>query len=481
MATSHDATGERTLQRNLSNRHIQLIAIGGAIGTGLFMGSGRTISLAGPSILIVYATIGFFLFLFMRCMGELLLANPKFHSFSDIAGHYIGPWSAFATSWTYWLCWIVTGVADLIAIVGYTRFWWPDLHFAVPILITVAVLYLLNALTVKAFGETEFWFAMIKIAAILALIVMGIALVATGHVNPDGTRAAVSNLWEHGGIFPNGFTGFLTGFQIALFAFVGVELVGTTVAETKDPDKVLPKAINAIPIRVVLFYVGALGVIMMVTPWNQLDPESSPFVTMFAMSGIPAAASIVNLVVITAAASSANSGIYSTSRMVYALAHKGDAPSFFARLSPRYVPRNALAMSCLFLMSALILMAFGDSILDAFTMVTTMSATLFMAVWSTVTASYVIYRRWDTERAQKSTFKVPGGLVSAWGVLGFFAIMTVVLALFPDTRGGLIAALIWCAIIAFLGIRRAGMNGLALTPPWLTLKKRERAQARPHS
>lgn len=264
------------LQRQLTNRHIQLIAIGGAIGTGLFMGSGKTISLAGPSILLVYAIIGTALFLFMRCMGELLLANPHFHSFSDIAEKYLGPWARFAMSWTYWLCWIVTGVADLVAITGYFRFWWPDLPSWIPILGTIALLFVLNALTVKAFGETEFWFALIKIIAIVALIVLGVALICLGHTNDSGSTASVSNLWEHGGVFPNGFGGFVTGFQIALFAFVGVELVGTTVAETKDPETVLPKAINAIPLRIVLFYIGSLAVIMMVTPWNEIVPETRP-------------------------------------------------------------------------------------------------------------------------------------------------------------------------------------------------------------
>ncbi|MBC3185985.1 amino acid permease [Corynebacterium sp. zg-331] len=444
----------RELQRQLTNRHIQLIAIGGAIGTGLFMGSGKTISLAGPSILLVYAIIGAALFLFMRCMGELLLANPHVHSFSDIAEKYLGHWARFAMSWTYWLCWIVTGVADLVAITGYFRFWWPGMPSWIPILGTIALLFLLNALTVKAFGETEFWFALIKIVAIVALIVVGTVLICLGATNSSGSTAAVSNLWEHGGLFPHGFSGFVTGFQIALFAFVGVELVGATVAETKDPQTALPKAVNSIPLRIGLFYIGSLAVIMMVTPWNEIVPENSPFVTMFALTGLPAAATIVNLVVITSAASSANSGIYSTSRMVYGLAHSGDAHRVFAKLSPRQVPRNALTLSCVFLLSALVLMATGDGVLEAFTMVTSMSATLFLAVWTAITCSYLVYCRREPDARDRSAFPTPGGRAAAIGLLAFFALMCVALSLAADTRGGLIAALLWVVAICAVGLRR---------------------------
>lgn len=450
--TATPPTQPQELQRHLTNRHIQLIAIGGAIGTGLFMGSGKTISLAGPSILLVYAIIGFALFMFMRCMAELLLANPEFHSFSDIAHKYLGAWASFAVSWTYWLCWIVTAVADLVAITGYFRFWWPDLSMWFPILGTIALLFFLNALTVKAFGETEFWFALIKIIAIVVLIIVGIVLICLGHANQSGSHAAVENLWAHGGIFPNGFGGFVTGFQIALFAFVGVELVGTAVAETKDPEKVLPKAVNTIPFRIGLFYIGSLAVIMMVTPWNEIVPENSPFVTMFALTGIPAAATIINLVVITSAASSANSGIYSTSRMVYGLAQKGLAHRVFGKLSSRHVPLNALFLSCAFLFSALIIMAVGDSVIEAFTMVTSMSATLFVAVWTAIIWSYLNYRRREPAAHGASKFRAPGGTGTAIGLLVFFALMCAALASAADTRGGLIAALAWVAAICVAGV-----------------------------
>ena len=248
---------DQHLKRALSNRHIQLLAIGGAIGTGLFMGSGKTISVAGPSVIFVYMIIGFMLFFVMRAMGELLLSNLKYKSFSDFASDLLGPWAGFFTGWTYWFCWVVTGVADVIAIAGYTDALIPGIPLWIPGVLVIVILLALNLPTVAAFGEMEFWFALIKIIAIVALIVTGLVMIFTGFQHDAGT-ASFSNLWDHGGMFPHGFMGFVAGFQIAVFAFVGVELVGTAAAETKDPEKNLPKAINAIPIRILLFYVGCL-------------------------------------------------------------------------------------------------------------------------------------------------------------------------------------------------------------------------------
>lgn len=470
-----DPTPERSLKRNLTNRHVQLIAIGGAIGTGLFMGSGKTIATSGPSVLLVYVIIGAVLFLFMRTMGELLLSDERYTTFADIARDLIGPWAGFVTGWTYWMCWVVTGVADMVAITGYVRFWWPNTPAWIPILAMTILLFSLNAMTVKAFGETEFWFALVKIIAILALVAVGIAMVALGTVDDQGSAAAVANLWSRGGFFPTGFTGFLGGFQIALFAFVGIELVGTTVAETADPEKTLPKAINSIPVRIMLFYVAALAAIMMVTPWDQVDPERSPFVTMFSMTGLGAAATIVNLVVLTSAASSANSGIYSTSRMLFGLAKRGDAPKIFSRLSKRHVPRNALFLSCVLLLSAIILMASGDSISAAFTLVTSMSATLFMGVWVVIVVSYLLFLKRRPELHEASTFTAPGGALAAWTVLVFMAAMLVVLALFPDTRAGLLTSLIWIVfIVAAALVHRHRMLARAEADPRFAKGARKR-------
>ncbi|WP_416418184.1 D-serine/D-alanine/glycine transporter [Paenarthrobacter aromaticivorans] len=434
------------LERQLSNRHIQLIAIGGAIGTGLFMGSGKTISAAGPSVIFVYMIIGFMLFFVMRAMGELLLSNLNYKSFSDFAADLLGPWAGFFTGWTYWFCWVITGIADVIAIAGYSKELWPSLPLWVPGLITIGILLLLNLATVKAFGETEFWFALIKIVAIAALIIVGLFMIFSGFQS-DAGPASFTNLWSHGGFFPNEFMGFVAGFQIAVFAFVGIELVGTTAAEAKDPEKNLPKAINSIPIRVLLFYVGALIILMSVTPWTQFAAGHSPFIAMFSLAGLGAAATIVNLVVLSSAMSSANSGIYSTSRMVYGLAKEGDAPAVFGALSGRKVPRNALFLSCVLLLSGVVLMYAGQDIGKAFDMVTTVSAVCFVFVWSIILASYLAFRKRRPHLHDSSAFKMPGGVVMVWVVFAFFAFVLWTLTTQPDTFAALLATPLWFVIL----------------------------------
>lgn len=451
-----DTAPETGLRRQLGNRHIQLIAIGGAIGTGLFMGSGKTISLAGPSVILIYMIIGFFLFFVMRAMGELLLSNSGYKTFGDFAGDLLGPWAGFFTGWTYWFCWVVTGVADVVAIAGYVAFWFPKLPLWIPALVCIAALLLLNLPTVRAFGETEFWFALIKVLAIGALIVIGIVMVVTAHHGIDGHPASLTNLWNDHGVFPTGPAGFVAGFQIAVFAFNGIELVGTTAAETKNPERTLPRAVNSIPIRVLLFYVGALVVICAVMPWRHVSPNNSPFVAMFSLAGLGTAASVVNFVVLTSATSSANSGIYSTSRMVYALAKTGDAPPSFGTLSSRGVPANALRLSCSILLIAVVLLYAGESIIEAFTIVTTISALCCLSVWTIIMVSYLAFRRRRPHLHAASTFPMPGGVPMVWAVLAFFVFVIWTLTQKTDTLIALSVTPLWFAVlgIAYLVIRR---------------------------
>lgn len=439
--------GERTLRRNLTNRHIQLIAIGGAIGTGLFMGSGKTISLAGPSIIFVYMIIGFMLFFVMRAMGELLLSNLEYKSFSDFAADLLGPWAGYFTGWTYWFCWVVTGMADVVAITAYAQFWFPGLSDWIAALAVVVLLLTLNLATVKMFGEMEFWFAMIKIVAIVALIVVGLVMVLTQFTSPSGVQASFTHLWNDGGWFPKGISGFFAGFQIAVFAFVGIELVGTTAAETKDPEKSLPRAINSIPIRIIMFYVFALIVIMSVTPWGSVVANKSPFVELFVLVGLPAAASIINFVVLTSAASSANSGVFSTSRMLYGLAQDGVAPKSFGKLSRRAVPATGLTFSCICLLGGVVLVYLIPDVITVFTMVTTVSAILFMFVWTIILCSYLVYRRQRPHLHEKSIYKMPLGRLMCWVCMAFFVFVLALLTLEDDTRQALLVTPLWFIVL----------------------------------
>ena len=450
-------TQEPELQRSLSNRHIQLIAIGGAIGTGLFMGSGKTISLAGPSIIFVYMIIGFMLFFVMRAMGELLLSNLKYKSFIDFASDLLGPMAGYFTGWTYWFCWIVTGIADVIAISGYTHFWFPDIPLWLPAIGCVALLLSLNLITVKMFGELEFWFAMIKIVAICALVCTGLYMVTTAFQSPTGNSASLANLWNDGGMFPHGLMGFFAGFQIAVFAFVGIELVGTTAAETKNPERNLPRAINSIPLRIIMFYVLALIAIMAVTPWRDVVPGKSPFVELFVLAGLPAAASIINFVVLTSAASSANSGVFSTSRMLFGLAMDGDAPSKFKNLSRRAVPSNGLIFSCICLLAGALVIYVVPNLMEAFTLITTVSATLFMFVWTMILLSYLAYRKKRDHLHRASKYKMPGGKFMVWVCLTFFVFILTLLALEDDTRQALYMVPLWFVVLG-LGYRSVLRN-----------------------
>jgi D-serine/D-alanine/glycine transporter len=419
------------------------------------MGSGKTISLAGPSIIFVYMIIGFMLFFVMRAMGELLLSNLNYKSFIDFSADLLGPWAGYFTGWTYWFCWVVTGIADVVAIAAYTQFWFPDLPQWIPALTCVAVLLSLNLVTVKMFGELEFWFALIKIVAILGLVATGLYMVISGFESPSGRTAQLANLWNDGGMFPNGLMGFFAGFQIAVFAFVGIELVGTTAAEAKNPERTLPRAINSIPIRIIVFYVLALIAIMAVTPWRDVVPGKSPFVELFVLAGLPAAASIINFVVLTSAASSANSGVFSTSRMLFGLAQEGDAPRAFEKLSRRAVPANGLYFSCTCLLLGAVLIYLVPDVVEAFTLVTTVSAVLFMFVWTLILLSYLSYRKRRAALHQASKYKMPGGRFMCYVCLVFFAGILVLLSLEDDTRAALLVTPIWFVLLAvtYQGVR----------------------------
>ncbi|WP_336294311.1 amino acid permease [Bartonella sp. CB169] len=440
---------QNKLQRGLTNRHIQLIAIGGAIGTGLFMGSGKTINVAGPSIILVYAIIGCILYFVMRAMGELLLSNPQYRSLIDFSTDLLGPGIAFFIGWSYWLSWVVTGAADIIAIITYTHFWWPTLNPWTVVFACIIFFLAFNLVAVKLFGELEFWFGLIKVIAILALIIVGFYMIMTGFTSPNGNLASLAHVWNEGNIFPRGIKGFFAGFQIAIFSFVGIEIAGTAAAEVKEPKKALPKAINSIPIRIMLFYICSLVVIMSVIPWNQMIPDKSPFIAMFWLAGIPIAAGLVNFVVLTSAASSANSGIFATSRMIYGLATQKSAPKLLGKLSGGHVPANSLIFSCICILSGYAITSLSPSIMSAFTIVSSISAISFIFVCSIITVSYIVYRRTRPMQHAESTYKMPGGIITCWIILAFFAFMIFLLTLEPDTLIAFKCGLLW---FIFLGV-----------------------------
>lgn len=340
------------MQRGLKNRHIQMIALGGAIGTGLFYGSAETIKLAGPAITLSYFIGGLVIFFIMRMLGEMSVDEPVSGSFAHFAHKYWGEFPGFVSGWNYWFNYIVVSMAELTAVGIYINYWFPDVPHWASALVFLVIITLANLVNVKMYGEFEFWFAIIKVVAILGMIVFGLFLIFSGI---NGQATGISNLWKHGGYMPNGWNGLIFSLVPVMFSFGGIELIGITAGEADNPKRTIPKAINQVMWRILIFYVGALAVMMMLYPWNQVGVDGSPFVQIFSKMGIPAAATLLNIVVLTAALSVYNSGIYSNGRMLYSLAQQGNAPKVFAKLNKNGIPvAGVLASSALTLVAVIL-------------------------------------------------------------------------------------------------------------------------------
>jgi len=429
------------LSRGLKSRHVQLIAIGGTIGTGLFLGAGQSIHLAGPAILIAYLVTGLVCFLLMRALGELLLSDLHTHSYIDFIKQYLGDKTGFVAGWTYRVCWITIAMAEITAAGEYMQFWWPKLPQWLPGLVILILLLGLNSINVSAFGETEFWFAIIKIAAIIALIAVGVGMVIFSVKTPVG-HASLTNLVNYGGFMPHGIKGLVLSFQMVLFSFIGIEMVGMTASETADPKTVIPKAINDIPVRIILFYVGSLFFLMCMYPWQYFSAAHSPFVQVFTNLGIRSAAAIINFVVLTAAASSCNSALFSTGRMLFSLTYDGQ--SKFAKrmgtLSTRQVPRNALWFSTLVIGLSVILNLLMPG--KVFSLIASVSTTCFIFIWGAIVVAHIKYRRQAGSQV-KVKFRMPLFPLSDYFILVFLGFIAVVLCLKFETLIALVVSAAW--------------------------------------
>ena len=358
---------QKELKRGLQNRHIQLIALGGAIGTGLFLGIGQAAILAGPSVILGYAVAGIIAFFIMRQLGEMVVEEPVSGSFSFFANKYWGPFAGYASGWNYWVLYVLVSMSELTAIGVYVQFWWPEIPLWASSLFFFFVINALNLASVKVYGEAEFWFSIVKVVAIIAMIIFGTYLLLSGSA---GEQATVQNLVNDGGFFPKGwltsnadgsYTGLLAAMALIMFSFGGLELVGITAAEAENPEKNIPKATNQVIYRILIFYVGALVILFSLTPWRNITAETSPFVMVFDTLGgshfnlfgetysfNKIIANALNLIVLTAALSVYNSSVYSNSRMLYGLAEQGNAPSFLKKLNKNHVPIMAILISAIF-------------------------------------------------------------------------------------------------------------------------------------
>ena len=390
------------MKRGLKNRHLQMIALGGAIGTGLFYGSASTIALAGPAVMLSYLIGGVVIFFIMRMLGEMAVDEPVSGSFSYYATKYWGKFPGFLSGWNYWFNYVLVSMAELTAVGIYMQFWYPDMPQWIAALVCLVVITAVNLINVRLYGEFEFWMSLVKISAIVLMIVLGLCLLfGSGQPFPDN----ISNIWQNGGFMPNGWWGLALSITVVMFSFGGIELIGITAGEAENPDHTIPKAINQVIWRILIFYVGTMAVLMALWPWNKVGMEASPFVQIFSNVGVPAAAHILNFVVLTAAVSVYNSAIYSNSRMLYGLAMKNEAPEFLGKLSKRGVPVNGIFVSSgITLLCVALNYFFPGKVFMVLMSVATIAATIS---WMTITITHLKFRAKCLAEGKATKFKSP--------------------------------------------------------------------------
>lgn len=429
---------------------MQMIALGGTIGVGLFMGSGSTIKWTGPSVLIAYVISGVFLYLIMRALGEMLYVRPTTGSFATFASEYMHPVFGYLTAWSNVFQFIVVGMSEMIALGGYFRFWWPNLPDWIPGLVAITFLCIANLISVKMFGELEFWFALIKVVTIVLMIIAGLGVILFGFGN-GGHAVGISNLWTNGGFFTGGAKGFIYALSIVLASYQGIELIGVTAGEAENPQHTLVAAIRSTVARILIFYVGAIFVIVSIYPWDKLNQIGSPFVQTFAKIGITAAASIINFVVITAALSGSNSGIYSASRMTFTLAESGQLPKKMTMLNRHGVPfYSVLAISfgiAIGIVLNVVLPMFFKDASQIFVMVYSSSVLPGMVPWVVILISEIEFRRQNAEHMAEHPFKMPFSPWSNYITLAFLFVTLIFMFLNPETRISILVGVVFLAIM----------------------------------
>ena len=409
----------------LGNRQVQMIAIGGAIGVGLFLGAGGKLHQVGPSLVLSYAICGVAAYFVMRALGELVLHEPSSGSFVTYARKFIGPWAGFASGWMYWVNWAMTGIAEITAVAIYVHKWLPDVPQWITALIALGVLLAVNLLSVKVFGELEFWFSVVKVLAIVVFLVTALGLVFTS-ADIGGTPAGVHNLTGHSGFFPAGIGIALMTLQAVIFAYSAIEVVGIAAGETKDARKVLPKAINGVVWRIGVFYVGSVLMLAMLLPWPFYNGDESPFVTVFSRLGIPGIGDVMNAVVLTAALSSVNSGLYSTGRILRSLADKGEAPSFVSRMNRRHVPYGGIMFTSVAYLLGVVLNYLVPK--DAFDIAIAIASLGVITTWATLVFCQMRLRQAALRgELERPAYRMPWAPYSGWATLAFLALVVVLM------------------------------------------------------
>ena len=437
-ASTH--TPQQELKRGLKSRHIQLIALGGAIGTGLFLGIAQTIQMAGPSVLLGYGIAGVVAFLIMRQLAELVVDEPVAGSVSYFADKYGGHMAGFISGWNYWVMYILVSMAELSAVGIYVQYWFPEVPTWVSALVFFAVINSFSLLNVKAFGELEFWFAVIKVVAVIGMILFGGWLLVSGSAGPE---AGVANLWRHGGFFPNGVSGLVMAMAVIMFSFGGLELIGITAAEADDPARSIPRATNQALWRVLIFYVGALFILLSLFPWQKVVSGGSPFVLIFAALDSPAVATALNIVVLTAALSVYNSGVYANTRMLYGLAAQGNAPRALMKLTRSGVPLAALGVSALATGICITVNYFMPG--EAFGLMMGLAVSGLIINWGTISIVHLRFRA--AKAGTRTVFPSPAAPFANYLCLAFLAGILWVMYQTPGLRVSVYLIPAWLLVL----------------------------------
>lgn len=440
-----------TLQRGLHNRHIQLIALGGAIGTGLFLGIGPAIQIAGPAVILGYAIAGIIAFLIMRQLGEMVVEEPVSGSFAHFAYKYWGPFAGFLSGWNYWVMFVLVGMAELTAAGIYMQYWLPD----VPTWIWAAAFFIIinaiNLVNVRLYGETEFWFALIKVLAIIGMIGFGLWLLFSGH---GGKQVGFDNLWKHGGFLSTGWHGLILSLAVIMFSFGGLELVGITAAEAQDPQKSIPKAVNQVVYRILLFYIGSLVVLLSLYPWINIKPDSSPFVMIFHDLDSNIVASALNFVILVASLSVYNSGVYSNSRMLFGLSIQGNAPTFLTRVSRRGVPVNSLLLSGA--VTSLVVVINYVLPQDALGLLMALVVATLLLNWVMICLAHLKFRAAQRRKGREPKFRALFSPASNYLCIAFMLMVFILMLTIDGMRTSAILLPVWVLVlfVAFKSLRR---------------------------
>ncbi|WP_075181426.1 L-asparagine permease [Pantoea sp. 1.19] len=456
---SHDSGYNKAMD----NRHVQMIAIGGAIGTGLFLGAGGRLQAAGPALALVYLVCGIFCFFILRALGELVLHRPSSGSFVSYSREFLGEKAAYVCGWMYFVNWAMTGIVDITAVALYMHYWGafgdvPQWVFALGALVLVGTM---NMIGVRWFAEMEFWFALVKVLAIVAFLVVGVVFLGSGKPL-DGNATGFHLISDNGGIFPHGLLAALVLIQGVVFAFASVELVGTAAGECKDPKTMLPKAINSVIWRIGLFYVGSIVLLVLLLPWNAYQAGQSPFVTFFSKLGVPYVGSVMNIVVLSAALSSLNSGLYSTGRILRSMSMGGGAPKFMSKMSRSQVPYMGILVTCAIYVIGVYLNYIVPS--QVFEIVLNIASLGIISSWAFIVVCQMRLRKAIKEgKADDVSFKLPGAPFTSWLTLLFLAAVIVLMAFDYPNGTWTVASIPLLAALLALG--------------WLAVRKRVYAVA----